>query len=108
MPELIAFLTGFVAAFQGLACFALAIGRHWREAMSSGPGEREAPRPRAVLVLRASGIGMIAVSLALMVWGHGPGFGFLLWLLTLCLAGYSVVALLALKPALLRPIARLC
>lgn len=108
MSELLCFIAGLAAAYGGFALLALAMARHWRQAMGAHAGGREACPARAVVTLRTCGLVMIVLSLVLMVYGNGPGFGAILWVLSLSVGAYCVVATLALKPSWLRPIASLC
>jgi hypothetical protein len=108
MSELAFFVAALAAAYCGFALLALAMAKHWRQAMGPGVDERAAPQPRAVLTLRATGSALFVVSLAAMIYGNGPGFGVILWVLSLSVSAYGVVATLALKPYWLRPIACLC
>jgi hypothetical protein len=108
MSELAFFIAGLAAAYCGFALVALAMAKHWRQAMGPGVDERAGPQPRAVVTLRAMGSALFGVSLVSMIYGNGRGFGVLLWVLSLSVSAYCVVATLALKPYWLRPIARLC
>ena len=108
MPELVGFMAALAAVYCGFALMALAMTRHWRQAMGTQAAERQTPRSRAALTLRICGVALIVMSLILLTRGSGPGFGTLLWILSLSIGGYSVVATLALRPAWLRPIARRC
>lgn len=108
MLELAFFAAALAAVYCGFALLALAMARHWRQAMGPGVAESAGPRSRAVVTLRAVAAVMIVVGLVLMIYRNGPGFGVILWVLSLSIGAYCVVATLALKPSWLRPIARLC
>jgi len=104
MRDIGLFLAAFLAAYVGFACLALAMVRHWREALGQDAGN-SAPGKTAVVTLRVLGVAALGVSLWLSIYGNGPSFGGTLWSVLISLGALAVVATLTWRPAWLRPMA---
>ena len=108
MREVGSFLAALLAAYLGFGLIAVAMSRHWRQAMGPAAAVETGPAAHASVGLRVTGGVMLGASLAFVLYGSGPSFGAVLWVILLSLSAYSVVATLTFRPAWLRPLARLC
>lgn len=88
-----------VCAFAGCALLALSQPRHWQAVT----GSATIP-PRSS---RRLGGGLVLASLVTCIWRDGASFAALLWPLLLMAGALGVSAVLAWRPASLRPLARL-
>lgn len=86
-------LASLTAGFAGFACLALAMPRHWGQALAGGDPGRAGP------VLRWAGLLLLAISLrASLVRVPVPGIAIVDWLGFLTLAGLAVALTLTHAP----------
>lgn len=91
-------IAALILAMFGCIALALAQERHWQATVG-----RASRPPRH---LRLSGWGLLGASLAVVIVEDGLSFGLLFWPLLTGLGALITTAMLSIKPALLRPIAK--
>lgn len=100
MLEMAACMMIFGASYVAFSCLALGQMRHWHSVV----GARASSSPNLWL-LRMSGVLFLVMSFVLALAQEGPSYGILLWVTSLTMTAYGVVATLAFRPQLLRPVA---
>lgn len=93
-------LAAFAVTYLGFASFALVQKRHWQAVT----GARDCSLSGQWL-LRIGGTVCLAVGCVIVLWREGADYGALLWVTELTVTAFGVVATLALRPQLLKPLA---
>ena len=90
----------FGASYLAFGCLALRQARHWQTVV----GAKACPSP-ARRLLGILGVLLLVASFVLSLAHEGLSYGILLWVTSLTMTAFGVVATLAFRPRLLRPVA---
>jgi Protein of unknown function (DUF3325). len=99
MPDALFYVLVVVLVVLGLASFALAMERHWRQLRPGSPIARP-----TTLVLRAIGATALAASLALCLWLDHGTIASLVWVMALVPAALAVTFTFSWRPQWFAPL----
>ena len=90
----------FGVSYVAFSCLALRQTRHWQAVAGAKAGPSPARRLLGIL-----GVLLLIVSFVLSLAHEGTSYGILLWVTSLTMTAFGVVATLAFRPRFLRPVA---
>ena len=99
MPDALFYVLAVLLVVLGLASFALAMERHWRQLRPGSPISRQ-----SMLVLRTTGATALAASLALCLWLDHGTIASLVWVMALVPAALTVTFTFSWRPQWFAPL----